>query len=390
MAPVASASVHSEELAKGVAFAQERAEREARLQRPLFVKPTKGIFTSGFGYRWGALHAGIDIANSIGTPIYAVADGVVTDAGPTAGYGAWVKIRHADGTVTLYGHVNTWLVSVGQRVMAGDQIATIGNRGNSTGPHCHFSVLLNGTDFIDPLPWLAQRGSQRRHLRRLTGDPATLRTPSRTAVRRADSHHPASPRPGRFPHPEPDDTRTGIIRRAPTGPVPVAPTGPTSRRPTPGPFPRRHRAPPAAPPEEPATTAIPRPPRSAPVTPPGGTTAIAACVVAMLSGWATSVVATDLITGWWDTDRLFCVAVGFLALVFAASTISGVVLLLLRRNVGRYLIAVGAVVALLAFGGVFIAGADDPLDRLHDAGAAGRQRGAGAACRRPRRWARPR
>ena len=158
VAPIASTSVHSEEFAKGVAFAQERAEREARLQRPLFVKPTNGIFTSGFGYRWGALHAGIDIANSIGTPIYAVADGVVTDSGPTAGYGAWVKIRHSDGTVTLYGHVNTWLVSVGQRVMAGDQIATIGNRGNSTGPHCHFSVLLNGTDFIDPLPWLAQRG----------------------------------------------------------------------------------------------------------------------------------------------------------------------------------------------------------------------------------------
>ena len=72
------------------------------------------------------------------------------------------------------------------------------------------------------------------------------------------------------------------------------------------------------------------------------------------------VIAINLITGWWDTDRLFCVAVGFLALVFAAGTISGVVLLLLRRNVGRYLIAAGALVALLAFGGVFIAGADIP------------------------------
>ena len=87
-----------------------------------------------------------------------VADGVVIDAGPTAGYGAWVKLRHADGTVTLYGHVNTWTVTIGERVMAGDQIATIGNRGNSTGPHCHFSVLANGTDFIDPVPWLAKRG----------------------------------------------------------------------------------------------------------------------------------------------------------------------------------------------------------------------------------------
>jgi murein DD-endopeptidase MepM/ murein hydrolase activator NlpD len=156
--PVAMASLHSEELANGAAFAQERAEREARLQRPLFVKPTQGIYTSGFGYRWGALHGGIDLANAIGTPIVAATDGVVTDAGPTAGFGAWVKVRAADGTVTLYGHVNTWLVSVGQQVMAGDQIATIGNRGNSTGPHCHFEVLLNGTDRIDPVPWLAQRG----------------------------------------------------------------------------------------------------------------------------------------------------------------------------------------------------------------------------------------
>ena len=161
--------MHAEEITKAAAFAQERAEREARLNRPLFVMPTKGVWTSGFGYRWGVLHGGIDIANSIGTPIVAVADGVVIDAGPTAGYGAWVKLRHADGTVTLYGHVNTWLVSVGQRVMAGDQIATIGNRGNSTGPHCHFEVLLNGTDRIDPVPWLAQRGLGPRQVRWLSG-----------------------------------------------------------------------------------------------------------------------------------------------------------------------------------------------------------------------------
>ena len=156
--PAANVAVHNAELAKGVAFAQERAEREARLQRPLFVMPVKGVFTSGFGYRWGVLHAGIDIANSIGTPIRAVSDGVVIDAGPTAGYGMWVKLRHADGTVTLYGHVNTTLVSVGQRVMAGDEIATLGNRGNSTGPHCHFEVLLGGTQRVDPVPWLAKRG----------------------------------------------------------------------------------------------------------------------------------------------------------------------------------------------------------------------------------------
>ncbi|OBK17655.1 hypothetical protein A5635_04105 [Mycobacterium asiaticum] len=154
----ANAAFHNEELARGNAFAQERAQREARLQQPLYVMPTKGIFTSNFGYRWGVLHAGIDLANSIGTPIYAVSDGVVIDAGPTAGYGMWVKLRHADGTVTLYGHVNSTLVSVGERVMAGDQIATMGNRGFSTGPHLHFEVLLGGSERIDPVPWLAKRG----------------------------------------------------------------------------------------------------------------------------------------------------------------------------------------------------------------------------------------
>jgi murein DD-endopeptidase MepM/ murein hydrolase activator NlpD len=156
--PAANAAVHNEELAKGMAFANDRAQREARMQQPLYVMPTKGIFTSNFGYRWGVLHAGIDLANSIGTPIFAVSDGVVIDAGPTAGYGMWVKLRHADGTVTLYGHVNTTLVSVGERVMAGDQIATMGNRGNSTGPHLHFEVLRGGTERIDPVPWLAKRG----------------------------------------------------------------------------------------------------------------------------------------------------------------------------------------------------------------------------------------
>jgi murein DD-endopeptidase MepM/ murein hydrolase activator NlpD len=60
--------------------------------------------------------------------------------------------------VTLYGHVNTTTVNIGERVWAGDQIATMGNRGNSTGPHLHFEVLLNGTDRVDPVGWLAKRG----------------------------------------------------------------------------------------------------------------------------------------------------------------------------------------------------------------------------------------
>jgi murein DD-endopeptidase MepM/ murein hydrolase activator NlpD len=156
--PAAVSSVHTEEIQKAAAFAQERAEREARLQRPMFVMPTRGVWTSGFGYRWGVLHGGIDIANSIGTPVLAASDGVVISAGPYAGYGNMVKIRHSDGTVTLYGHNSSILVDVGQRVWAGDQIAKMGNTGNSTGPHLHFEVLLNGTDRVDPVGWLAKRG----------------------------------------------------------------------------------------------------------------------------------------------------------------------------------------------------------------------------------------
>jgi sugar phosphate permease len=84
---------------------------------------------------------------------------------------------------------------------------------------------------------------------------------------------------------------------------------------------------------------------------------VAAAAVSIISGWATSVVATDLIAGWWHSDRLFCVAVAFLALVFALATIAGVIMLLLRQPLSKWLILGGAVVAILTYLGVFIAGA---------------------------------
>ena len=80
-------------------------------------------------------------------------------------------------------------------------------------------------------------------------------------------------------------------------------------------------------------------------------------VVTIISGWATAVIATDLITGWWRSDPLFCVAVGFLTAVSAAATIGGLILLLLRRRLGRLLIVVGSIVALLIFASLFVAGA---------------------------------
>ena len=158
VAAPADLSQFNDLLAKGQRFSDERAAREAAARRPLFALPAQGTYTSNFGTRWGVLHAGVDIANSIGTPIYAVADGKVIDSGPAAGFGMWVRLLHANGTITVYGHIDSSLVTVGQEVMAGDQIARMGNRGFSTGPHLHFEVHLPGEVKIDPLPWLASRG----------------------------------------------------------------------------------------------------------------------------------------------------------------------------------------------------------------------------------------
>lgn len=154
----ADAGSIAQQLAKGKQFSDERAAREAALRRSLFSLPTNGILTSGFGERWGSMHTGLDIAAPMGTPIYAAADGVVLEAGPAAGFGLWIKIQHEDGTVTIYGHNDTNIAVTGQKVRAGEQIATVGTRGFSTGPHVHFEVWINGVDKIDPIGWYAAKG----------------------------------------------------------------------------------------------------------------------------------------------------------------------------------------------------------------------------------------
>jgi hypothetical protein len=145
--------------------------------------------------------------------------------------------------------------------------------------------------------------------------------------------------------PSPANPETRIIRRAPTGPLPQADDPRTT-------FISRPPAPPA-----PSQQQFSPAPSAPPYGEPSRATAVAAAAVSIISGWATSVVATDLIAGWWHSDRLFCVAVAFLALVFASATVSGVILLLLRQPLSRYLIVAGAVVAILTYLGVFIAGA---------------------------------
>ncbi|AHH15619.1 M23 peptidase family protein [Nocardia nova SH22a] len=146
---VAGPLSHAEEVLKGIQ--QQLAPAQA-------VRPVAGVVSSGFGSRWGAMHYGVDFADSIGTPIHSVENGTVIDAGPASGFGLWVRVKQDDGTTAVYGHVNEILARVGQRVNAGDVIATVGNRGNSTGPHLHLEIWDPNDVKIDPTPYLASKG----------------------------------------------------------------------------------------------------------------------------------------------------------------------------------------------------------------------------------------
>ena len=140
---------------------QAAAEAAAEAARPKAVLPVNGArLTSTFGPRWGTMHAGIDLAAPMRTPEKAATDGVVLEAGPASGFGLAVYIQHANGDVTVYGHMDQILVQAGQVVKAGDTIALLGARGQSTGPHLHFEVHVGGINGqkIDPIPWLRERG----------------------------------------------------------------------------------------------------------------------------------------------------------------------------------------------------------------------------------------
>ncbi|MBN2225339.1 MAG: peptidoglycan DD-metalloendopeptidase family protein [Deltaproteobacteria bacterium] len=117
------------------------------------VWPTRGFLSSKFGMRWGRLHAGIDIANKVGTIITAPADGIVIFIGVKQGYGNFMTIAHGYGISTNYGHLYSALVNVGDNVKRGDKVATIGNSGRTTGPHLHYEVLVNGVH-VDPLYYI--------------------------------------------------------------------------------------------------------------------------------------------------------------------------------------------------------------------------------------------
>ena len=142
------------------AAAAQSSEAAARssARQPLTMAPVSGTLTSNYGPRWGSTHYGLDIANEIGTPIVSVTDGTVLESGPASGFGLWVRILQDDGTIGVFGHINEALVTAGQKVKAGELIATVGNRGQSTGPHLHYEVWEADGQKVDPMAWLDARG----------------------------------------------------------------------------------------------------------------------------------------------------------------------------------------------------------------------------------------
>ena len=124
-------------------------------------KPVKtAAFTSGYGVRsdpfkgGAAMHAGIDLSGPIGTPIYATADGTVTDAGyNNGGYGNLIKVNHGRGIETRYGHLSAILVQPGQHIARGQLIARMGSTGRSTGSHLHYEVRIDGRA-VNPIPFM--------------------------------------------------------------------------------------------------------------------------------------------------------------------------------------------------------------------------------------------
>ncbi len=124
------------------------------------TQPVKGsAFTSGYGVRSdpfrgrAAMHAGIDLAGPLGTPIYATADAIVGRAEWANGYGNLVELNHGRGIQTRYGHLTRSTVSPGQRVKRGDLVGYMGSTGRSTGSHLHYEVRIDGKA-VNPVPFM--------------------------------------------------------------------------------------------------------------------------------------------------------------------------------------------------------------------------------------------
>ncbi|UXU74879.1 MULTISPECIES: M23 family metallopeptidase [unclassified Paracoccus (in: a-proteobacteria)] len=151
--PISYSSSGNAEITQGEAKANEilitldqmNSYRIAVEKMPLAMPVQSAFrFTSPFGRRWGRAHEGIDLAAPVGTPIHSTAEGTVIFAGWQRGYGNLIKIQHALGVETRYGHLSKIRVKVGQKVSRGTRIGDMGNTGRSTGSHLHYEVRVNG------------------------------------------------------------------------------------------------------------------------------------------------------------------------------------------------------------------------------------------------------
>ncbi|MCK7575410.1 MAG: M23 family metallopeptidase [Chromatiales bacterium] len=169
----------ADELSTLVVMVQDRERKLDRLadqildQRPRTASaqlsgwPVRsGYISSTYGFRVHPVrntrqfHEGVDFAAKRGTPILAVADGIVVFSGRRNGYGNLIDIRHRDGLVTRYAHNSANLVREGELIRQGQQIGTVGSTGTATGPHVHFEVIRNGRA-VDPMPYLRSQPTQR-------------------------------------------------------------------------------------------------------------------------------------------------------------------------------------------------------------------------------------
>jgi murein DD-endopeptidase MepM/ murein hydrolase activator NlpD len=155
-AQAAAAQAKADAAAKAKAAARQRAIAMAHR----WVAPVAGYtLTSGFGFRWGKMHPAQDLACPVGSTVRALSSGTVVFAGwSNEGYGNIVKIRYWDGTVSWMAHNSRLLVSVGDEVSPGQQVAYSGNTGHSTGPHVHLEIHPGDASAVAPRTWLATHG----------------------------------------------------------------------------------------------------------------------------------------------------------------------------------------------------------------------------------------
>ena len=137
---------------------QLQTKKEILIHTPS-IWPTMGWVTSGFGFRTNPftgltqMHEGVDISNRVGTPVTAPADGIISDVGNDLVHGRIVVLSHGFGMTTRYSHLSKVLVKTGQKVKRGDRVAEVGMTGNTTGPHLHYEVRLNGIP-VNPMRYV--------------------------------------------------------------------------------------------------------------------------------------------------------------------------------------------------------------------------------------------